>query len=94
MKALGVLGIWLQCVGEENNVTIDDNFLVLLKGEVIPRERITDTAEGLDGVTLIDDIERTDASVRLLEIDLEGAWNDMNLDAGWNNEVSIDVYIS
>lgn len=94
MKALGVLGIWLQCIGEDNNITVDDNFLVLLKGQVIPRQRVTSTTEGLGGVTLIDDVERTDASVQLIEIDTEGAWDDLGLEAGWNNEVSIDVYIS
>ena len=29
----------------------------------------------------------------VLEIDVQGAWEDLNLDAGWNNEVGIDVFV-
>lgn len=94
MKALGVLGIWIECTGEKNDVTIDDNCLVLIKGQVIPRDRITSSTDGLEGVTLTDDVERTDAHVQLIEIDVEGAWKDLSLEAGWNNEVSIEVYLS
>ena len=29
----------------------------------------------------------------VLEVDVQGAWEDLNLDAGWNNEVGVDVFI-
>lgn len=29
----------------------------------------------------------------VLEVDVQGAWEDLNLDAGWNNEVRVDVFI-
>lgn len=34
-----------------------------------------------------------DAENSLLEVDVEGAWEDLKLDAGWSNEVTVDVFV-
>jgi hypothetical protein len=34
------------------------------------------------------------ASKQVLEIDLENAWKELGLEAGWNNEVQVKIYIS
>jgi hypothetical protein len=31
---------------------------------------------------------------RVLEIDIETAWNEMDLEAGWSNEVEVKIYIN
>ncbi|KAK5090291.1 hypothetical protein LTR05_000463 [Lithohypha guttulata] len=94
LKALGTLGVWFQCTGSENAITVDDNLLVLMKGVVIPRKRVSINTDGLDGVSLEDDTGRPNAKVGLIQIDVQGAWDDTGLEAGWNNEVGVDIYIS
>ena len=94
LKALGTLGVWFQCSSEHDREVSVDDLLVLMKGLVIPTERVKISTEGLGGVTLEDDIERTNAKVGVIEIDVEGAWNDLDLDAGWNNEVGVEIYIT
>jgi hypothetical protein len=29
----------------------------------------------------------------VLKIDVEGAWEDLDLDAGWSNEVAVDIFV-
>ena len=38
-------------------------------------------------------VQISEASSLVLEIDIETAWNEMGLDSGWSNEVSVDVFI-
>lgn len=94
MKALGVLGVWVSSSGGDGSDTIDvdDDLLVLMKGQVVPRERVKVTTEDLDG--LIDEDGNVVGQPALIEIDTEGAWEDLGLEAGWNNEVSIEIYIA
>ena len=30
---------------------------------------------------------------RVLEIDIEKAWHEMDLDSGWSNEVAVDIFL-
>lgn len=30
---------------------------------------------------------------RVLEIDIESAWKEMDLDSGWSNEVTVDIFM-
>jgi len=30
---------------------------------------------------------------KVLEVDVERAWKEMGLDAGWSNEVSLEVFV-
>lgn len=94
MKALGTLGVWFASSGGPSSITVQDNLLVMMKGEAIPSHRVSITTEGLEG---LDDAEGGDKDATqpgLIEIDTEGAWDEMKLDAGYNNEVVVDVYVS
>ncbi|KAJ9652034.1 hypothetical protein H2198_008735 [Neophaeococcomyces mojaviensis] len=90
-KALGVLGIWVSSSGADGSdvIDVDNDLLVLMKGHVVPRERVKVTTEGIDALLTGDG-----GQPGLIEIDAEGAWDDLNLDAGWNNEVGVEVYIA
>lgn len=33
------------------------------------------------------------ATGRVLEIDVESAWKEMELDSGWSNEVAVDIFM-
>ncbi len=90
LKALGILGIW---ISDMQSRSINEDFLVTILGEVVPRGRVK--RRGLDG-------ERKEESggekgegreAGLLEVDVLGAWRDMGLDSGWSNEVRVGVFI-
>lgn len=88
MKALGVLGLWMRVTtddGERKKISRDDDLLVIMKGQIVPVERVTVSEEGVG--------EGEDGTV-VVEIDTEGAWEDLGLDAGWNNEVGIEIYVA
>lgn len=90
MKALGVLGVWFQVTGSKKNFTVGEDLLILIRGQVIPSEVVKISTDNLDGVN----ISSSDAQLGLIEIDTETAWTKMKLDAGWSNELSIDVFMS
>ena len=94
LKALGVLGLWFQCSSEGGREVSVDDLLVLMKGVVIPPERVKINTEGLGGVSLEDNLERPGARVGVIEIDVQGAWDDLNLDAGWSSEVGVEIFIA
>jgi len=94
MKALGVLGVWISSSSSDdgsNTIDIDDDLLILMKGKVVPRQRVKLTTEGIDGL-VADDGSRS-GQPGLIEIDTEGAWDDLGLEAGFNNEVAIQIYV-
>lgn len=39
-------------------------------------------------------VKKSEASESLLEIDIEQAWKEMELDSGWSNEVTVEIMIS
>ncbi|KAK5949185.1 hypothetical protein OHC33_009726 [Knufia fluminis] len=92
MKALGVLGVWFQIAGSEKEVTVGEDLLVLMHGRVIPQERVTITTAGLTRPPRHTPEES--AKVGMIQIDVEGAWDDLGLEAGWNNEIGVEMYIS
>lgn len=75
IKALGVLGIYISNLPQ---LTIADNFLATIHGQVIPPHTVS--------------INKTSQNV--LEIDIEKAWTELGLKPGWGNEVEVKVYIS
>ena len=75
LKVLGVLGIYIFPLPE---LSISNDFIVLVLGRVIPQHTVR---------------KATDAA-NVLEIDVERAWTEMGLDAGWSNEVHVEIYIS
>lgn len=34
-----------------------------------------------------------ESSSLVLEIDIEKAWNEMGLNSGWSNEISVEIFI-
>jgi hypothetical protein len=87
LKALGVLGIWMSDLIGKDGKSVDENMLVMILGKVVPRERVV-----IKDVDFPDSDEKSTAGI--LEIDIEGAWKDMALDAGWSNEVRMQIFVS
>ena len=89
LKALGTLGIWISDMGLRS---IDDDFLVTLLGQVVPRKRVTKRSLApKDGGRNGD--ERAEMEAGVLEVDVLGAWKELGLDSGWSNEVTVGVFI-
>ena len=86
LKALGTLGIW---VSDLENRTVDDNMMILILGKTIPRNRIKIAIVYQPGSN-----QSKKSKFGTLEIDVQGAWKDLELDAGWSNEVRVEVFIS
>ncbi|RYP03833.1 hypothetical protein DL764_004883 [Monosporascus ibericus] len=59
-------------------LSIERHFMVTIQGQPIPPHTVT----------------KSGADMHVLEIDVETAWKDMGLKAGWSNEVEIKVYFS
>ena len=93
MKALGTLGIWFQTAGSEKDVSVAEDLLVMMGGKVIPQERVKIMDEGLTRPPARGD-GMGGGKVGMIEIDTEGAWDDLGLEAGWNNEVGVVVFVS
>lgn len=79
VKALGVLGIWLSDV-QSSSRKVDD-LMVMIQGRPIP-----------DHVVRFN-TEHVPEGSGVLEIDVEAAWKEMDLEPGWNNEVGLDVFL-
>jgi hypothetical protein len=55
-----------------------DSLLITILGEVIPVHTVS--------------VSKVDSHV--LEIDIESAWKELNLESKWSNEVEVKIYIS
>ncbi|KAL9621159.1 MAG: hypothetical protein Q9160_004410 [Pyrenula sp. 1 TL-2023] len=79
LKALGVLGIYISDLADRD---IQRDFFAVMKGQGVSgefvRRGVGDAGSGKGGV---------------LELDVEGAWDSMGLDAGWGNEVQVEVFV-
>ena len=71
LKAFGTLGLYISNLETKS---LDDDFLVLIQGRVIPVETVK-----------IDN--------KVLTVDVGKAWDKMELDAGWSNEVGVEVLL-
>ncbi|KAJ9606256.1 hypothetical protein H2200_009217 [Cladophialophora chaetospira] len=79
LKALGTIGLWLSDVQSRNRKLED--LMVLIQGKPVPQHVVSfNTAHCPDGSGV-------------LEIDVEKAWEEMQLDLGWSNEVGVDVFL-
>lgn len=59
-------------------LTIDGDFMVSIQGQAIPPDTVS--------------IDESDPHVFL--IDVEAAWKELGLKAGWSNEVEVKVYFA
>lgn len=73
---LKALGILGVYISSLPDMSIERDFMVTIQGQPIPPHTVT--------------VNKTDSHV--LEIDIETAWNEMGLTAGWSNEVEVKVY--
>ena len=85
LKALGTLGIWVNDPEGTEERWKTDGMMVMIQGRAIPMDKVAVTAEGIDA---------SDLGTRILEVDVWGAWKEMELEAGWNNEVGVELFIS
>lgn len=79
LKAVGVLGIWLSDVKSRSRKV--DDLMILIQGKPVPPSVV---AFGTENVP---------EGSGVLEINIEAAWNEMELDPGWSNEVGVDIYL-
>jgi hypothetical protein len=95
IKALGILGTYLhiplkQLSNPSTNLALGlyistlpklsfkDNTMITIQGKVIPIHTIS--------VSKVSDY--------VLEIDVETAWKELELDSGWSNEVEVKIYLN
>jgi hypothetical protein len=57
-------------------MTIAGDFMVTIQEQPIPQSAVSFSTQ----------------DPRVLEVDIEQAWKEMNLDGGWSNEVEVKVY--
>ncbi len=59
-------------------MSFKDSMLIIIQGKVLP----------------VHTISVSNVSKFVLEIDIEKAWNELDLESGWSNEVEVKVYIN
>ncbi|KHE89986.1 glycoside hydrolase family 36 protein [Neurospora crassa] len=75
---LKALGVLGIYISHLPELSIQDEFMVTIQGQPIPPHTVT--------------VNRMDSHV--LDIDIESAWKEMGLEAGWSNEVEVKVYLT
>lgn len=86
IKALGVLGIWVNDPASTGGGErwAKDQMMVMIHGRPIPAECVEVSSHG---------VEKGDQA-RMIEIDVEKAWDEMKLDAGYSSEVRVEILFS
>jgi hypothetical protein len=79
VKAFGVLGIYISTLPA---LYPSEHMLITMHGRVIPEHTVSVSQGGGDG------------EGKVLEIDLESAWKELGLEAGWSNEVAVRIMIN
>ncbi|KAI0882239.1 glycoside hydrolase family 36 protein [Annulohypoxylon maeteangense] len=74
---LKALGVLGLYISSLPDMSIERDFMATIQGEPIPPHTVTINAD----------------SDRVLNIDIEKAWKEMGLEAGWANEVEVKVYL-
>ncbi|KAI0008704.1 glycoside hydrolase family 36 protein [Xylariaceae sp. FL0662B] len=73
---LKALGVLGLYISSLPDMSIERDFMVTIQGQPIPMHTVT--------------VDKADA--RVLNIDIETAWKEMGLEAGWSNEVEVKIY--
>lgn len=81
LKALGTLGIYISCLEQKS---VEEDFMVMMLGRPVPVHTVEKRAavDGGNGVN------------KVLAIDVQTAWKEMDLKSGWNNEVQVQILMS
>jgi hypothetical protein len=88
LKAFGTLGVW---INDSDNAATQgserwqkDSMMVMIQGRPVPEHCVDVSAEGI----------AVDDAARILKIDVLRAWDEMELETGWSNEVRVEMFIS
>ncbi|KAK4218868.1 glycoside hydrolase family 36 protein [Rhypophila decipiens] len=77
VKALEILGIYISTLPEmEKESSIQEHLMVTMQGQPLPPHTVS--VNKVDG--------------HILEVDIETAWKELGLEAGWANEVEVKIY--
>lgn len=89
LRALGVLGLYVSDLAKRESVERD--FMAMIHGKGVEgrfvKRGVTDGDGGEDGKGA------GGGGGGVLELDVEGAWDAMGLEAGWGNEVEVTVFV-
>ncbi|KAL5327651.1 hypothetical protein ACEPPN_005352 [Leptodophora sp. 'Broadleaf-Isolate-01'] len=72
------LGVLGLYISTLSTLSYKDNMMITIQGKVLPVHTVT--------------ISKVDKHV--LEVDVETAWKELDLEAGWSNEVEVKIYIN
>ncbi|KAL9110570.1 MAG: hypothetical protein Q9227_004928 [Pyrenula ochraceoflavens] len=79
LKALGTLGIYVSVL---KDMDVQQDFMAIMGGKAVAAQFVKGSKR-----------KAGDWRGGLLEIDVEGAWKALDLQAGWSNEVDIQVFM-
>ncbi|KAL6716630.1 hypothetical protein ACLMJK_006198 [Lecanora helva] len=77
---LKALGVLGIYISSLPEMNLDDDLLITMRGAVIPKHAVS--------------VGKGAAEERVLSVDIETAWKEMGLKAGWGNEVTVEVFLS
>jgi hypothetical protein len=88
LKALGVLGVWINDSDGEKDQGHErwqkDKLMVMISGQAIPAHCVEVSAEGI----------APGDTARVLKVDVLRAWDEMSIDPGWSNEARVEILVS
>ena len=74
--------------------------MVMIRGRAVPRHCVRKSGEKGEDISIVEsgewkkvDGKERDGREKVLEIDVEGAWREMGLEAGWGNELEVEVFV-
>lgn len=85
LKALGILGVWVSDASERK---VED-LMIMIQGKAIPQGTVKISTNGIHS-----NEGWEGAKPGLIEIDIQAAWEEMGLDAGYGNEVGVEMFLS
>ena len=89
LKALGTLGVWVS-----HGIEVE-NMMVLLQGKPISKHRVkVEPVQDWQEHDLREESRTTTDNEHavVVSIDVEGSWDDLEINPGWSNEVWVEVY--
>ena len=75
--------------------------MVMIRGRAVPRHCVRKSGEmgednvrtGASGSETKEVAKKEEEREKVLEVDVEGAWREMGLEAGWGNELEVEVFV-